>query len=242
MNTCKLQLPNHLIIKCKRFCYNYIQSLIFKCNGTIYGAYVRDKYISEYYTDLFYKSCVIRNDKRYWNKNYSPETSARLLLPEEMEVSFKTIQDADSFISSLTNVKEFHSIAIIDITNNLESNTINILNVKNIAITMILGAIPFVSQGKAITIYLSISIPKYPNIEPPFYNLDMLCNGFIMTKEGITLSGDTGTYLDCLSIVEKQEESMKIMKDMLQFKTEICMSNRTINKHISTHFHLKHSE
>ena len=58
-------------------------------------------------------------------------------------------------------------------------------------------------------------------LEPPFNNLDMLCNGFIMDKNGIHYSTTTGTYMDDLDIKDRKKEIARITLDIYECKTEL---------------------
>ena len=53
------------------------------------------------------------------------------------------------------------------------------------------------------------------DIEPPFNNLDMLCNGFIMDINGIRYSSTTGTYMD---ILDNQDRKKEIEEDSFNLK------------------------
>ena len=76
----------------------------------------------------------------------------------------------------------------------------------------------------------------------PFTNpTTSLCNGFVMTEYNICLSNNTGTDLDNLGILEKKEIESKIMKDIVNFKTDYCMKFPQITN-INTRFAIKYNE
>lgn len=211
-------------IKCKRFAYDFLEGVIFNHNGIIYGEYVRDKFIREYYTNEYYKGAVIHNDHKYWNKKYSPDTQARLIVPDDIAVCFPNAEDAKKFIEYIPTVKEFSKMSIMDLTKDYYEETRQMMDKHRITITMQLGYIPFISQGKELHLYIDVMVPFNEQLQPPFYNLDMLCNGFIMTKDGKTYSKHTGTIIDSYGDYERALTVAGILKDLVKFRTYICQT------------------
>lgn len=68
-----------------------IQQLIQKLNGVIFGGYVRDKIIHDFYALQYYTKCSAeyKNEKYNYNKyndpNFLPETKDRMLLPYDID-------------------------------------------------------------------------------------------------------------------------------------------------------------
>ena len=78
-------------------------------------------------------------------------------------------------------------------------------------------------SGIEISFDFDIIIPKRTNAQPPFFKSDMLSNIFILNKQGVVMSNNTGTIIDRMSILNKQKISSIIMKDIVEFKTQFCM-------------------
>jgi hypothetical protein len=217
------------IIKVKRGGYTKLEELAFQNSGIIYGGYVRDNLIFEESKERFCNKFPgnagnAGNASKYWDKTFSPETSNRLLVPNDMDVCFYSSDDADNFISEVQRVREFDRVFINDATNKKYYSPM-IHNVKHMIIHMTIGRIPFLTPGVTAMIAVDVVIPK-ANImrEPPFNNLDMLCNGFIKTKDGVRLSKNTGTVIDFYSEVKRMKVSAGIVSDMVQSKTYMCFS------------------
>jgi hypothetical protein len=74
-------------------------------------------------------------------------------------------------------------------------------------------------------------IPNDTTLQPPFNNLDMLCNGFIMSGTGDkTFSKHTGTIIDRYTDYEKAVVVPQILRDMRDFKTVLCMTTACSQK------------
>lgn len=206
--------------------YSAIEKLVFACNGTIFGGYVRDEYIKEYYTDKFSKELYRRvGGDAFWNKRMSPSTSARTIIASDMDICFPNNADADKFIDRVKETSEFTFVVVK--TKNAYISPQMISAHYTVRICMKVGVIPFISEGEDLMLDLDMIVA---NTLPPFGNLDMLCNGFIKTKEGKRFSRNTGTKLDKLSEFEHHREVMKILEDMMEFKTTLCFTQKRLTK------------
>lgn len=227
-----------MISKVKSGAFRDLRASVLEHNGIIFGGFVRDEYIAEYYYAEYNKLTTALkanefNPEKYWDPTFFPETKARLLLPDDMDISFQDQQDADRFIVALKEKPEFERIIEHDVH---QGNRYcpAIQTIKEVIVVMSLGKIPFVTEGTAVTIKLDIVVTRQKNSMPPFMNLDMLCNAFIIKKDPIAsmqagrtigtkvLSFSTGTYIDCCSDYERTMMSMQILKDMKDFKTVLC--------------------
>jgi len=220
-----------LIPEVTRRAYTKISEHAISNGGTIYGGYVRDYIISDHYSSLYKNDHTYDVDcidmGKFWDKNYHPQTISRLLLPVDMDVCFNKV-DAEQFIEILRNMSEFQNVIEIDITHNAVYYSPFIESIKKITLTMIVGAIPFMSDGKIVYLNIDVVVPKhFITMQPPFKNLDMLCNGFVMTKSGVSLSNNTGTVIDDYSIYEKSSVVLNIIKDLIEFKTYLCFQFAT---------------
>jgi Ribonuclease G/E len=222
-----IQIPNTILIEMKRKAYDALKHTGFLFDGTIFGGFVRDEFISEYYTAKFNRE--YEDTTKYWDTKYMPETKARTLISNDMDISFKREADAICFIDAVRRIKEFETVVVADKTNRAEpySAMRSVLqSIRQMVIYMRVGYIPFKSEGLIVNIYVDIVVPINPILQPPFNNLDMLCNGFIMTKEGgKQFSRNTGTIIDKFSDYERAVIVPQIIKDMHEFKTYICMTS-----------------
>lgn len=155
-----------------------------------------------------------KNKSRFWDRSCDHETHHRMLVPDAMNISFSSITDAYKFIISLKESKNFNNI----ITNDIPSNKHIIEKKLNISL--------IIDSGIEINLNVFVTKPHLL-ILPPYNNLDMLCNGFIMSRIfGTMFSMNTGTVIDHYSYYERTIAIAGIMKDMIKFKTYICLSSR----------------
>jgi hypothetical protein len=230
---------NHIykanITKIKRRAYDEIKRKCFQHNGIIFGGFVRDEYISEYYSAKYNKH--YNNSNRYWDIKHSPETNPRLLIAKDIDISFKSQESANNFIEAIKDIKEFYEVCVVDRTYNTDnySNVQSVLaSIKQVFIYLRVGHIPFVNNGFIISMSIDVVVPNNPLLQPPFNNLDVLCNGFIMTYEnGKQFSRNTGTIIDNYSDYERAVIVPQILKDMFEFKTYICMTTNARNRFIN---------
>lgn len=204
-------------------------------NATIFGGMVRDEIISQHHREEFRKhikkldnSTDVRKNfqQLFWDTTFHPETSARTLVPNDMDVFFPTQKDAEEFADSI-KCMPFDSV-VIDETTYHTGYANTLLGTNKIHIKFFSGR-TFTFKGILIEIELDClhRSSLYPqcvsdDIEPPFNNLDFICNVFINTKEGIRMSRNTGTALDVMTVIERTRVSLGIMKQMVNFETELC--------------------
>lgn len=202
-------------------------------DGIIFGGAVRDEIIADHYIqkyNAFIKSNKIRyNHRKFWDITHHPESAARTLVADDVDIFFSNTQDSNNFINVLTRLCEEERVSIVIQQNDADDPANNprrysqILNVQKITLTIPVGSIPFTFRGYDIVLDIDIVTPLFNiEIQPPFRNVDFLCNVFIKTKFGLVLSNYTGIYLDNLSAFDRANESIKIMNDMIQFKTYFC--------------------
>jgi hypothetical protein len=225
------------IMQYKRMAFEKLKRIGLEHDGTIFGGFVRDEYISEYYTNKYKKRNTNSSADKYWDEANSPETNSRLLIPKDMDIGFKTKQEADEFIAALQRIYEFSKILVTSSNTSDYYSSIrgSLQSITRVCLGMQFRTEPFLNKGPLINIDIDIDIviPIDKNLEPPFGNLDMLCNGFILTKEGKRFSKNTGTIIDKYLDYERAVVTPQILRDMVNFKTYICMTNqhekRTIN-------------
>lgn len=191
--------------------YADIEPIIYDFDGIIYGGYIRDKMISDYYTNCYYSAGY---DKQNFNNlKIAKSLIKRTIKPNDMDIYFRSEKIATSFILELSTYGD-----IIKLFNNDFTYTGIYSLIHHKQITLITSN---------STLVFDISYP-YKNteeecneLEPPFNNLDMLCNGFIMDKHNIRYSSTTGTYMDDLIGNHRKKEIARIRLDIYECKTEL---------------------
>lgn len=195
-----------------------IQTIIFKWNGIIFGDFVRDTIITNYYSSLFSKK--YKNLKNIWNEKIDPETLPRTTISNDVDICLYEETDSYNMMSEISNLinKNFGS-SNVKLTKNFYINDDNSYveipsgTLQTYKYNITIGAIPYVFVGTNININLNIIVAKNKDILPPFHLLDFLCNGFIMKNHNIiTLSACTGTELDKLNFLEKKKLNIKLLK------------------------------
>ena len=214
----------------KYITFELIKTSVFDNNGIIFGGFVRDMIISDHYKSI-YNNCNEYNFHKFWNKRFQPETAARAIVANDMDICMYTEEDVAKFIILLQNIfnKRFgySNVSSTDITVNSNDSYFHIpikLH-KKLSYKITVGKIPFVFSGIEISFDFDIIIPRNAKILPPFNKVDMLSNVFILNKTGIVMSNNTGTIIDNMSILNKQKIATSIMCDIVEFKTEFCMRN-----------------
>ena len=211
-----------------------IKNIIFKWRGIIFGGFVRDFIISEHYARLFYEKKFKYNSANFWNEQFDPETVARTLIPTDIDVCLYNESDVGCMMNEITTLfnREFGeaNVKYAQQTHMSKSSDFKgyidnpVGNIYTFVYTITVGAIPFVSIGTVFNIAFDIVTTTKRHLKPPFNKLDFLCNGFIMTDhKDIALSNCTGTEIDNLKLVDKKEIESKIIKDIINFKTDYCM-------------------
>jgi len=210
-----------LINKVKFAAYKYIETIVFKFDGVIFGGYVRDEYIREYNKSLF-KCDDVKYGECYWDKKISPETYARTIISRDMDCSFNNLILAHNFINKLSERNSDIKNVIIKHGHNYYNETIEI--VMKLELDLAILSIPFINEGVNIKIYIDIVVPKV-QMMAPFGNIDMLCNGFIKTRDGKMFSRNTGTIIDSLNDYDRHKVIGYILDDLIKFKTRLCFNN-----------------
>ena len=218
----------------KYILFNNIKKLVFENNGIIFGGFVRDMIISDHYKTIYNN----RNEydiHKFWNKFYQPETAARAIVAQDMDICMYTENDISNFLISLQNIfntdNGYSSISssVLSVSDDNNYFDLPIKMHKRINYQVTVGKIPFVHSGIELSFDFDILIPINTKILPPFNKLDFISNVFILTKHGVSISNNTGTIIDTMSILQKQKITNIIMNDIVEFKTQFCMATRHNN-------------
>ena len=238
---------NVIYVKEMRNMINRIKHFGLTNHGIIFGGLVRDEIIGSHYRQEFIDKNL--DFKKYWVPNYDIDTAHRLILPNDMDIYFKNDIDRNDFINKITSfVNLFNGVIVVNnvhdksgFNNFLYTN--DSLNVKfkhvKITITFYIGR-TFTFHGVKLQFNIDVitsekidfnidnvvvsSLRNIDNIEPPFYNLDFLCNVFIMEKINgnvvIRLSNCTGTPIDDMVFSNKARITNDIISNIVVFKTQ----------------------
>ena len=156
--------------------YTDIEKVVYDFDGIIYGGYIRDTMISKYYSDLFYAYGY--KDKDFHNIKIAKSSSKRILQPKDMDIFFKSKKISANFIEELSTFGDIQKKINNDFT---YTGIYSLIEHKQIILIL--------ENGKELMFDVSYPYENTENeckdIEPPFNNLDMLCNGFIMDINGI---------------------------------------------------------
>ncbi len=190
--------------------YKDIENIVYDFKGIIYGGYVRDKMIKDYYTELYYNAGFLEKD--FHNTKIAKSLIKRTIEPNDMDIYFKNKIDAYKFIEEL---ETYGNITIAKNNDFTYTGIYSIIKHKEISLIIKNGILIF-----DISYPLENMEEECKELEPPFNNLDMLCNGFLMDNNGIRYSMNTGTYLDDLEYDRKKEIS-KIRLDIYELKTTL---------------------
>ena len=214
-------------------------------NGIIYGGLVRDEIIGNHYRQEFINKGL--NFKDYWKTDYNPETNKRLIIPNDIDIFFPEEKNSQKFIDSVKESIRIYnggvSIRFINRSENMFSYISSFLKLKHhkLSIYVVVGR-TLCNAGKRLRMNVDIlttntqlmdespHIKHYmSDIEPPFYNLDFLCNVFIMQKinnrTNIRISNCTGTRIDTMSFSKKIAFSSKITTDIINGTTQFVRND-----------------
>lgn len=191
--------------------YNDIEPVVYDFNGIIYGGYVRDKMIKNYYTELYYTSRHL--EKNFNNPKIAKSLIKRIIIPNDMDIYFKSKLDAKKFIEELGT---YGDITIIKNNDFTYTGIFSLIEHREISLII---------NDEILIFDVSYPLPNMEDecneLEPPFNNLDMLCNGFLMDINGIRFSKTTGTYIDDLGEYERKKEIANIRIDIYEMKTSL---------------------
>jgi len=234
----------------KRMLCNKIKNCALNNGGILFGGVVRDDIIGKHYRNEFIKRNM--DFSNYWDPEYDIETKHRLIIPNDVDVYFKAENNSNTFINRLREfIKEFGGkINIIEDANFTRMNyspANSFLKHKIITLSLRLGRTLF---HNGISLTFRIDLIEYKDnrntrthsdyyfnresIEPPFNNLDFLCNSFIMEKstsgnEIVRLSNCTGTPIDDMLASEKILYSASIISDIINFRTKFTRNIDSYN-------------
>lgn len=190
--------------------YQEVANKAIKCGGKLFGGYVRDFVLREHAAKKFYKS---NSKEMYADTTVSPETSDRLLLPNDLDICFPTAFAYKQFRRSLK--ESYYNCQVTNVNNVYgKGRHIKLVARLDIGIGRILGTLDFQGMAKeVIKPHLAMALQgleiqgKGLNIDviicktdPHYLSLDFRCNGLLMTSNGIELCEELKSGLDPIGI------------------------------------------
>ena len=231
---------------------NVIKNMGLKREGIIYGGLVRDEIIGNHYREKFINKKL--DFDKYWDSSYDVETNKRLIIPNDIDIFFKNENNANDYIKNITNfVKIYYGMAIIKkvdrsqnmfnyISSNLKLKHYKVNVIVNIGRTLTYNGLKLkllldiITVNNELIIGDSLTELYMSNIEPPFYNIDFLCNIFLLEsinkKNTIRLSNCTGTQLDTMEFTKKNLFLNKVIKDIINGETQFIRNDINSNAEI----------
>lgn len=219
---------------------NRIKNYGLKNSGIIFGGLVRSDIIGGHYRKEYFKKTD--DYTKYWDEEYDIETIKRTYIPNDMDIYFKNKDAVNNFITDITNlVKSFNGY--INITRNNNKNLKYLFKYDKLSHTKVYFEFrignTFVYSGIKLKFTIDIihnndnSDNTFQCIEPPFNNLDFLSNIFLMEKVNnmtiIRISNCSGTPIDEMNYIDKTRISLKIMDDIINYRTQFVRDLITIN-------------
>lgn len=223
-----------------RLAYNKLKRDGIYHNGIIFGGMVRDEIIATYNKSLF--ADYIKGDellyKNFWDKSFHPESIDRMKIPNDIDIYFHNINDANKYIEDIEKFNKVYGGNIV-IHDKINSNSLfytigNECTHKKIKIILMLGkTFSFNGYKVEINIDLIINHDIHYKYEPPFNSCDFTCNLFVMVKNlenyDIRLSNNTGTPLDSLDYANKKRMEVKIIDELLLGKIQFIRNVESPN-------------
>jgi len=244
-----IKVSTSYIKEMRRF-INLIKRMVLNNGGIIYGGLVRDEIIGNHYREKFIKKNL--DFDKYYDMTYDIETNKRLILPSDIDVFFKTNANVDEFFKNVKNVLIEPYFGQMKIkTNTRTQNMFNyissFLKLKHnkVQISIVIGK-TLTSCGTTLKLLMDIltvntelivndrSSEMYmSDIEPPFYNIDFLCNSFILEysnkRTNIRISNCTGTKIDNMEFTKKMYFANTILKDIVNNRTQFIRNDSNFN-------------
>lgn len=228
--------------------YKFISELILnKCDGYIFGGFVRDSIIHNHYANLYYQKHnelnqqgVLNTDvmsDKYTDLQYYSELKNRILLPSDIDIYLPNnnidelieilIQNNYKIISKkIRKGKEYFLNFDEIIADNLTHYIIYIKpsfdKIFHILSTLILNTKEIKNllkktNKKTFTIKLDIFTSNIKYDDPFFGLIDFECNGLYLTKYGLSI---TNKLVNNLSFLDKNNKLQLVIQDIIDNKAK----------------------
>lgn len=184
--------------------------------GVIFGGFVRDKMIHDHFATKYYENPNNSNnfDASYSDPSWDPETVHRLLVPKDIDVWIQS--NPDRFIRKIENLG-------YEVQKRFNRTLYGFSDVDHCSVLVKWrGSGPVLGNRLRVQVdIISTSSHVAESFGAPFGKCDLSCNGFIMTKDGIHLSRNTGQESDRFTkeMFQRHEEELK--ERILNLEAEI---------------------
>jgi hypothetical protein len=213
--------------KVKYMMMNRLSIILTDKNAIIFGGFVRDRLIHDYFAIKFLQKSSNDRDK-FDDETYDPETKGRLLVSKDIDLF---LEGDESSVEELYNVLRQEGFHVT--TSRVRKQYFENINVKQQKVCVrILNAHEMGLTN--IEIELDVLFSTEDGIRPPFGRLDLECNAFLMTNKGISLSNQTGTYLDRICSFQHKRNEFEILEKMVKFEADVAILDKDggdIEKH-----------
>lgn len=190
----------HKTLNLNELKYNLSNELVnnlIKEGATIFGEYVRDRYIRERFSSKYWKMCERSEDhiteeeaeEKYWDLNFLPETKLRLLLPKRIQILFNGNLNVLEKYGYNVSYYKYHELNAFTICSKIFPDLFNI------------DIIPYTISCNDL------------------YNISIFeCDAFVMDKNGFRLLKEGDLF-------ETKFEEHKILKQMTKLTTNTINSD-----------------
>jgi hypothetical protein len=218
-----------------------IRDIILDNNGMIFGGYVRDMIIHDYFATQFYDEVEDNDDRvhRYADPTFSPETFDRTCVPYDIDFfiheddfeQFKDDVEEQSFKMHVKFVRDPRDYFFnFDITSNttlrhrrvyISPNLFKIEEeIRKIPINMSILKDAVANMKRNLpSIKLDIITSGVKVLEPFFSPIDFDCNALYMTKHGMSVSSKL-VYDRKYDFLEKNRILNEIIENITEKRTE----------------------
>ena len=213
---------------------NRIKTIGLNSDGILYGGIVRDDIIGNHYRNSFIERGL--DFSKYWDISYDIDTKYRTIIPNDIDIFFKKQNSSAIFLDKVSKfIRTFGgstmSVSIENTFNNIDyTNCTSFLKHRKVYLHLVIGQ---TLTKRGITLKLKIDLIEIDystsqiinhDIEPPFYNVDFMCNIFITEKVNSSfttrISSCTGTKLDSMVFSKKTQITARIIDDIINFRTQ----------------------
>lgn len=185
--------------------FKEIADIAISCGGKVFGGFVRDFVRKEHFCSEFF-----RNHKKedFTNKDVSPHTLDRLLIPKDLDIHFTKKEDyvvfrqklkASFYRSSVSSIDNIYARGIPGV-HHIKLEAVIDLDVGRVLSSLKIprGVAQEIIKPQLVERLEGMEIQSTPisidvlisQSEPPFTDLDFECNGLVMTKDGVHLCED----------------------------------------------------
>lgn len=222
-----------------------VAQMITDAKGDIYGGYVRDMILHDYYAKQFFDNVPIADHVFYDDESFCPETALRKSMPHDIDCFFHTVDDFAKF----KNLLEKEQLRYVEKSNKDPKKYFKNLNVeenelRHVKLMITLKAslsgfmwsnLPLcVRNNDVIWLYarnektcilptftVDVMIPTRarPGLYPPFSNLDFECNALIHNRYGLSAMHGLTHYM---SPLDSHYVVGKIIEDIVQKRARVA--------------------